>query len=117
MRPARKGLLAKMMQRCRIHRRPVLTKPLNTGEMNQEATIRPSVPQRRPCVPRATKLKPIVDPTMLWVPEIGSFRNVATNSQTALLDNAAKQPSINSISLSSYMDTSRMPLRIVSDTL
>lgn len=70
-----------------------------------------------PCVPRATRLNPIDDPTMLCVPEIGSFMNVATSSQSALLASADKQPSINSISEPEYIDTSRIPFRIVSDTL
>lgn len=117
MSPALNGVLANKMNRWMIHKSTVLTMPLNTGEMNHDATIVPSVVQLRPCVPRATKLKPIVDPTMLWVPEMGSLRNVATSSHTALLVRAAKQPSISSISCPSYIVTSRIPFRIVSETL
>lgn len=59
----------------------------------------------------------MVDPTMLCVPEIGSFKKVATSNHIALLANDDKQPSINSTSEFSYMDTSKIPLRIVLDTL
>lgn len=58
----------------------------------------PNLLQFNPVVPRATKLKPIVDPTMLCVPEIGSLRNVATNSQSAELASADNKPIINSFS-------------------
>lgn len=70
-----------------------------------------------PCVLRATKEKPNVDPTMLWVPDIGNFKNVATNNQRALLAKAETNPNINSVSESVYRLISRIPFRIVSDTL
>lgn len=63
------------------------------------------------------RLNPSVEPTMLCVPDIGSFINVATNSHSALLANADTNPSISSCSAPSYRLTSRMPFRIVSDTL
>jgi len=44
----------------------------------------PSVLQVIPPGPRATKENPTVAPTMLWVPEMGSLKYVATISQTAL---------------------------------
>jgi hypothetical protein len=121
-----------------IQKRTTLTKPLSTGDINQDATIVPNqkpvndygmkkktvkkkhLPNLKnfsPAVPRATKLKPMVEPTILCVPDIGSFMNVATNSQRALLANAAKQPSISSFSAPWYSSTSRIPFRIVSDTL
>lgn len=70
-----------------------------------------------PLVCRATKLKPSVEPTMLCVPDIGSFKNVATKSQKALLAKAETKPNINSVSEPLYNSTSKIPLRIVSDTL
>lgn len=70
-----------------------------------------------PFVPRATKLNPNVEPTMLCVPEIGNFKNVATSSHRALLASADTKPSISSVSESVYRSTSKIPLRIVSDTL
>lgn len=70
-----------------------------------------------PLVWRATKLNPSVEPTMLCVPEIGNFKNVATKSQSALLANADTKPNINSVSEPLYKSTSKIPLRIVSDTL
>ncbi len=36
-----------------------------------------------PLVPIATMEKPIVDPTMQWVPEMGNFRKEAMSCQTA----------------------------------
>lgn len=99
IRPLRNGFLEQMMNFFRHQNKAVLMMPLNIGETNHESTIVPSVPQFKPCMPRATKLNPMVEPTMLWVPEIGSLRNVAANSHTALLLNAAKQPSISSFSL------------------
>lgn len=70
-----------------------------------------------PFVPCETREKPSVEPTMLCVPEIGNFKNVAANSQRALLANAETNPNINSVSESVYKPTSRIPFRIVSDTL
>lgn len=95
----------------------MLMKPLRTGEMNHDPTIVPRVFHCTPWVPRATRLNPMVEPTILCVPEIGSLKKVATNNQHALLAKAAKQPSINSTSWPSYRLTSRMPFLIVSDTL
>lgn len=76
-----------------------------------------SVVHCTPFVPRATKLKPNVEPTILCVPEIGNFKNVAISSHSALLASAETNPSISSVSESVYRSTSKIPLRIVSDTL
>uniref|UniRef100_A0A182VBN8 Uncharacterized protein n=1 Tax=Anopheles merus TaxID=30066 RepID=A0A182VBN8_ANOME len=115
--PARRGFFAFRMNLRIIQNNSTLTKPLSTGEMNHEPTIVSSVFHLSPCVPRATRLKPIVDPTMLCVPEMGILRNVATSSHSAELPRADRQPSISSISLPLYISTSRIPFRIVSDTL
>lgn len=142
MKPAFSGL-SDFKINFRMHQnKTVLIIPLKTGETNQEpiilpvknqkislkflfpfhfqlfsALFLPNVVQATPCVPRATRLKPIVEPTILCVPEIGSFKNVATNNQRALLANADTKPNINSVSEFVYKSTSKMPLRIVSETL
>ncbi|GFX39919.1 transposable element Tcb1 transposase [Trichonephila clavipes] len=46
--------------------------------------MKPNVFQRIPRNPLATQVKPRMAPIILWVPEIGSFKNVATMFHTAL---------------------------------
>lgn len=96
--PALSGSVALMINFLMAKNSRILTKPLKTGDINHEPTIVPMVDHFKPWVPLATKEKPIVEPTILWVPEMGSFKKVATKSHIALLARAAKQPSINSSS-------------------
>lgn len=56
-------------------------KPANTGETNQEIPI---VANTRHLIlpdPFDIRAKPIVPPTILWVPDTGKLKNVATNNQ------------------------------------
>lgn len=46
--------------------------------------IFPKVVQLTPSKPRAQREKPTVAPTMVWVPEMGSLKKVATRFQMAL---------------------------------
>lgn len=78
----------------------------------------PRVDQRTPMGPFAVSVKPTVAPTMEWVPDTGSRSAVATISQMAPDISADRQPAAKSFSPpSAYKDTSKMPFRIVSDTL
>ena len=71
-------------------------RPDSNGEANQEPTMLANFHHWMPLVPRATSEKPTVAPTMLCVPEMGSFKNVATISQMPEPPSAAKLPSISS---------------------
>ncbi len=54
------------------------------GREYGDLPIDPSFHQLIPSMPRATREKPSTEPTILWVPEIGIFKNVARISQMAL---------------------------------
>lgn len=62
----------------------VVTKVFTSLQKGLHSPMVPKVDQLMPWVPRATKEKPTVAPTMLCVPEIGSLNHVATISHTAL---------------------------------
>jgi hypothetical protein len=53
------------------------TRPDKSGDINQERTIVLKTDHRKPSKDLATKVKPITDPTILWVPEIGILKKVA----------------------------------------
>jgi len=59
--------------------------------------IFPRVFQFIPWVPRHTSENPTVAPTILCVPEIGSFKNVATISQNALLAEREKKKLVSTL--------------------
>ena len=60
---------------------------MSTNSMRQNIAnslilpMSPSLAQEMPALPLATRAKPTVDPTMLCVPDTGSFSKVAIKSQ------------------------------------
>lgn len=85
--------------------------------MNQDNTIFSSSDHLTPSCPLATKEKPIVAPTIQWVPEMGSFKNEATSCHTADPNMALMEPAMSSSCVELYISTSISPLRMVSLTL
>jgi hypothetical protein len=62
---------------------PEPLKELFKKQTSLHLPINPKDSQFNPSFPRQTKEKPIVAPTMLWVADTGSFRNVAMSSHRA----------------------------------